>query len=381
MVVFPNYAARMENGSVMLELSHALLCDPLTGHISQIIVAAQVDATESSGTYRTLSNPRVRFVSLGERREPPGLVSKFFEYVRLVPRVGRTIGQSRFCYIFAPGNVGLVAWWCCLMMRCPYALYLRGDWGTGTPRIFRWLHRFIVRRARFVLSTGYELANETRRFNPRSEAVVPMSEVLTLETPPAGPAARGEVGRLLFVGQLIREKGVYELIDAFKIAQDSGFPVAKLTMVGAGQELTDLRGYAERAGVAESILFSGLIDDPEELAAVYEANDVFCLPTYHEGFPRVIYEAMWFRLPVIVTRVGQIDSVVQDGINGLFVRTRDSQDLARSICTLLRDSELRLRLGQNARATVEPMVSEWRKSNHGSQVLRWMRSEGLVGSR
>jgi glycosyltransferase involved in cell wall biosynthesis len=378
MVVFPNYAAKRRNGSVMLELSHGLLCDPLTEFLSCLTVAAQIDTSEGSGTYREVSNPKIRFVSLGERGSRIGLARKLLEYVRLIPRVRRTVRDSNFCYIFAPGNVGLVAWFFCIILGRPYALYLRGEWRIGTPRTFRWAQSFLIKGARFILCTGTGLAKKMERLNPRTEAVVPMSEVLAFADSDHSASGGAITGRLLFVGQLVVEKGIYELIDALQMVHLAGCSEARLTLVGSGQERNELVRHIAAAGLSDSVDLSGLVGDPAQLAAIYRSHDLFCFPTYHEGFPRVIYESMWFRLPVIVTRVGQIESVIKDNINGLFVKTRDARSLANAICLLLRDRKLRFRLASNARTTAEPIVATLRTSNHGRQVVHWMRRERIA---
>jgi len=377
MVVFPNYAAKVDHGSVLLELSHRLLCDPLAMDVSPVTIAAQVDTSSVGGAYRPLSNPRVSFVSLGLRRTGSRFLAKVFEYLRVIPRVRSVVLQTQFAYIFAPGNVGLVALLFCLITRRRYALYLRGEWSAGTPLVFRWAKSLVFRNAAFVLCTGSELASKTRTLNARSEAVIPMSELLAAGV--ASPKTRGaEDGRrLLFVGQLLVEKGVYELIDALKSARLSGLTNLKLTVVGTGIEEHRLKEYVQSEGLSDNVVFTGLVEDVAKLADLYRESDIFCLPTYHEGFPRVIYEAMWFRLAIITTQVGQIDSVLTDGVNCCFVNPRDPKDLARAMAILHTDRNLRTRLSEQARADVEPLTQMWRRANHGSQVLRWMRREAL----
>jgi glycosyltransferase involved in cell wall biosynthesis len=132
-------------------------------------------------------------------------------------------------------------------------------------------------------------------------------------------------------------------------------------------------------GLADRVRFYGVIADPSQLAEMYAQHDIFCLPTYYpEGFPRALYEAMTFSLPSITTRVGQIESVIRDDENALFVKIRDADDLAAKIVRLANNRELRERLGRRARTTMEPLLGKWRESTHGHQVLRWMQASGVA---
>jgi len=369
--VFPNYAARKHGESVLLELSHALLLNPLTNRLKKTVVAAEIDASNSAGAYRRLTDPGACFVSLGTRRSQAPRIAKIPDYVRLVPRVFRVVRHSSFCYIFAPGHVSLLASVCCILLRKPYALYLRGEWLSVTPRILRGLRRRIFGDAKFILCTGEALAEATRTYNQFCEPVVPMSEILTVDAS-GRPSAQGQGPRFLYVGQIVREKGLYELVEAFKVVRQSGFPNARLTIVGAGPETAMLQRTIASEGLEDSVQMVGLIDDARILATFYQSHDALCLPTHHEGFPRVIYEAMRLGLPVIATRVGQIPTVISNEVNGLLVEGRDVRQLARAMSTVASDSSLRKRLALNAAGTFEALTRKWGGSNHGEQVLAWI---------
>jgi glycosyltransferase involved in cell wall biosynthesis len=175
--------------------------------------------------------------------------------------------------------------------------------------------------------------------------VVPNSVPL----PPAPDRAAEEPGRVLFLGQLERRKGVYELLEAFA-ALLPAFPAARLVLGGQG-EVAQLRRRAAELGIEGRVVLLGWIDGPEKQAELARAA-VFCLPSHAEGLPMAMLEAMAAGKPVVVTPVGGILDAVQHGANGLLVAPGQVAQLAGALGRLLGDAGLRRRLGQAARATI-----------------------------
>lgn len=214
------------------------------------------------------------------------------------------------------------------------------------------------------------------RLNPNVERVVPMSPILAMTVlSRAVQPARFE-DRVLFVGQIIREKGIYEIVEALALLNDVYARAVTLTFIGAGNALSDLKRRIAEGGLTKQVQFLGAIEDPATLAQQYRTHSVFCLPSYHEGFPRVLYEAMYFELPIITSRVGQIETLLRDQLNALLIESGDARALAESLAQLLGDAHMRKRIGRAGRATVEPMLRSWQSESHGRQVAR--RLSGLT---
>jgi glycosyltransferase involved in cell wall biosynthesis len=154
---------------------------------------------------------------------------------------------------------------------------------------------------------------------------------------PDGAPLVGEIGRLCDV------KGQRELIAA--LAQ---LPDARAVLVGAdieqgGAFQTSLEDDAERLGVRDRVVFTGRRDDTTGLLAEL---DVLALPSWTEGLPLVVLEAMAQRRPVVATPVGGTPEVVVDGETGLLVPPRDPDALAAALRRLLADPGLRQRMGE-----------------------------------
>ena len=154
--------------------------------------------------------------------------------------------------------------------------------------------------------------------------------------------------RLLFVGRLSAVKGVPVLLDAFASIR-AAHPDAELTLIGDGPERAALETQA--AGM-QGITFAGYRSQGE-VAAELEQTDIFVLPSFAEGVPVVLMEAMAARVPVVTTRIAGIPELVQDGVSGRIVHPGDGADLADAIVTLLGDGDMRARMGAAGRQKIE----------------------------
>jgi glycosyltransferase involved in cell wall biosynthesis len=150
--------------------------------------------------------------------------------------------------------------------------------------------------------------------------------------------AAGEL-RLAYFGRLVREKGLYELLEGFRLARLEGV-AARLVIAGSGPEDAALRRWVDDAALAEHVALPGPLFGEGKFAMLAE-TDVFVLPTYHaEGLPYSLLEAMAAGIPVITTSVAGIPDVVRDGVHGLFVPPRDPQALCRAIRLLATQQQL-----------------------------------------
>jgi glycosyltransferase involved in cell wall biosynthesis len=151
---------------------------------------------------------------------------------------------------------------------------------------------------------------------------------------------------VLFAGRLISHKGVRYLVRAAKDIK------AEVFIVGDGPERQYLQTLISRRKLQNVHLIGYLTG--QELIELYYRADVFVAPSvWEEPMGFTILEAMASKTPVIATRKGGIPMLVKHGYNGLFVKVRNSREIASACNKLLEDDELRRKLGENARKTVE----------------------------
>lgn len=156
--------------------------------------------------------------------------------------------------------------------------------------------------------------------------------------------------RLLFVGRLDVVKGVAVLFDAVAALLADGVD-AHLTLVGDGPGRADLERRTRELGISGSVEFAGYRAQ-DEVQEHLRAADVFVLPSFAEGVPVSLMEAMAVGLPVVATNVGGVTELVRHGENGLVVAPGDADLLGRALADLAADPARRREFGAAGRRTV-----------------------------
>ena len=171
-------------------------------------------------------------------------------------------------------------------------------------------------------------------------------EILHNPCPPDGfdPSPRPDSAnpRVLFMGRVGDRKGIFDLVAAWPRVLEK-VPGARLTVAGDG-DLDRLRDQVRQLGIADSIEILGWVSGDTRMAA-YRAADVFCLPSYAEGLPMGVLEAMGAGLPVVSTRINGTPDAVVDGTTGFLHAPGDRDALATHLIALLSSHRLRLEQG------------------------------------
>lgn len=155
------------------------------------------------------------------------------------------------------------------------------------------------------------------------------------------------------VGRLEPEKDQATLLEAFRQIKGESRSL-RLLIVGDGSVAGELKAHAERIGISDRTLFLGYRRDIPKLLA---AMDVFVLSSIREGLPISLIEAMAARRPVVSSDIGSVKDLVQDGQNGILVSPRDAAAFGKVLQRLVETAELRERLGEAGRRTVEASFS------------------------
>jgi|GEM_PF-6694641 len=151
--------------------------------------------------------------------------------------------------------------------------------------------------------------------------------------------------KLLFVGRLVKEKGVFELLSAMQDLA-ARYPNVKLTIVGEGPVEALLRHQAKKMP-RDLVSFAGFLSG-ENLENAYKTADVLVLPTFHpEGFPYVVIEAMRSGLPIVATNSGALETLVTEGVTGLQVVARNPESIVSAIEKILENPYLLSEMSKN----------------------------------
>lgn len=158
---------------------------------------------------------------------------------------------------------------------------------------------------------------------------------------------------VLCVSQLLKRKGIETLVDAF-LEVHRADKKAKLVVIGEGERRAELEKRVRQSGLEGAIIFRGRVSK-EELERAYAGCDVFVLPSFAEGLPTVILEAMARERPVVATDIPGIRDYFRE--TAVLVPPGDSRKLAEAIIELLDDEKLRRMFGRKGRELVERMFT------------------------
>lgn len=147
--------------------------------------------------------------------------------------------------------------------------------------------------------------------------------------------------RILFLSRLVKEKGIYETIDAFgKLIPK--FPNLELIIAGDGTAYEQVAACSENM---EAVKLVGHVEG-EEKAGLFASCHIYCLPSYTEGLPTTVLEAMAFGLPIATTPVGGLVDFFEEGKMGYFVKVKNKNDLEKKLSLLISDAVLREKVGK-----------------------------------
>jgi glycosyltransferase involved in cell wall biosynthesis len=155
---------------------------------------------------------------------------------------------------------------------------------------------------------------------------------------------------ILYVGQLIKRKGLHYLIDAFARLKQEDNTIG-LAIVGYGPQEEELRQYCLDHNI-QDVYFSGYTD-PFDLPQIYATADLFVLPSTEEVWGLVLNEAMACGLPVISTNVtGASIDLIQNGVNGYIVEAGNTAQLYEAMQKIMSDPERRQIMGEKSREII-----------------------------
>lgn len=241
------------------------------------------------------------------------------------------------------------------------ATYHNWLYDTLSLRFYAALDKRLARYCDAVVGVSEPVAQELRRHVPApkvrrigngidTEVYLPRTSHLDAKQ------ALGFSGKTLvgFVGRLSADKGLSYLLHALAAMPTSLAESVHAIIVGDGEHRRTLETEARALRLTERVHFLG---NRRDTPLLYTAFDIFVLPSRREGFPMVLLEAMSCGLPVIATRVGDIERIIEQGVSGLVVEPADATALQQALQAVITEPERAKRMGAAARARVEQRFS------------------------
>jgi len=222
-----------------------------------------------------------------------------------------------------------------------YHFHNKGVKNNSRNKFNKILYRFIFRGTRVILLSPL-LYEDVQKYVPLNRVYFCSNGVSSTKATRNMNKTK-TIPRLLFFSNMIKEKGVYDLLDACEVLKNDGFNficdfVGKwLNITEEGFDLYVKEKQLEKIVIAHGAKYGS------EKNRYFEQADIFVYPTYYhyECFPLVLLEAMQHRLPIMSTTEGAIPEIVDDGITGLLAQKQKPGDLASKIKTLLEKPSMR----------------------------------------
>ncbi len=333
-----------------------------------------------------LDVPVLRIPELGREINLLGDAVSVWKLIRLIRREKPQIVHT---HTAKAGLAGRLAAWAChvpVVVHTFHGHVFRGYFGRLKTYAFLTIERLLARISDRILTVNEEQRRELIAFRVAPPAKIgvmllglQLNELTASSADPGAmkakwhiPASSPVVG---IVARLVPIKGHELFLDAAAMLHKR-LPEVAFVVIGDGARRAELEHYAKEVGGPAT--FTGWETD---LASVYAALDVICLTSFNEGSPVALIEAMAAGKPVVSTAAGGVTDLIDNGINGMLVESRDVAAFSEAIENLLLDHQLASQIGARGRASVYPRYDITRLANDMRRCYRDLLAEkGLAGA-
>lgn len=351
--------ASLTGGQARLHRVYGTYVDALAEYFDRLVVCNTFAGFELPEAQYEVRAPNVSFEALPYF----GRVADSLTVLRKCSRlIWRASASWDLLYITLPSPLGIPGYLTARARGIPVVLDVEGDleaqYEAGRYRgltgvaaragvaVFEAATQWMVNRA-VTMTQGEGLRQKYGRNGNRIRNIPwsPMSEKMIMNR---DDTCEGRRIRLLFVGALLAKKGIFVLLEAAALLRRR-LDNFTITYVGVGPYRDELARRVRETGLGQHVELRGGIYEEADLLREFDAADIFVFPTYAEGFPRVIFEAMARGLPVISTRVSGIPGLVKEGRDVLLVDSGSPEAVARAVVDVVSNGDLRRALIQRGR--------------------------------
>lgn len=297
--------------------------------------------------------------------------NKIWNYLRLYVNAVKYVKRTDFVYIFYPNSFRYLAFICTLFGK-KYGLYIRGDEGLEDNT-----SKKIYNKATVVLTVSKTFSDMVNHVTQSeiSETIRPMLSYDDRDIISGREYRNRDKYELLFLCRIDKQKGLLELMEAMMQLKQKGENRLHLTVAGDGEFLTQAKEECKNMGLEGDVAFLGGIYDNKVKADLFKNADLYVLPTYNEGFPRTLYEAMIFGTPVITTLVSGIPALMKDDENCKALKPRSVESIVEALTYAMNNYKDMGRMANNATEMVAKVVDHNRPT-HARQLYDKIKEYG-----
>jgi len=293
---------------------------------------------------------------------------KYCSYLRALYSSVLAVKGSDFVYQFVPSSFIFVSV-VCLLLKKPYGFYVR-----GMKKLDTRLYRFLFRHAKVVLTVSDVFTNSIRNTAPNTfvETIKPMVDLSLDDMYHRNSYRIPEKYNITYLARLEWDKGLRELVAATIRLRKEFEGRFCLNIYGDGGAYVGLQAMIAQNKLDDVIQLKGAAMGEQNVLRALRDADIYVLPSYHEGFPRTLYEAMMSGVPIVTTMVGGIPGLMKDEYNSLAITPQDVSSIVEQLTILMRDYEKKAPvLTQNAYDTVST-VFDSNRPPHPIQLLNML---------
>lgn len=261
--------------------------------------------------------------------------------------------------VHVQGSVGASFWRKAIFIYIAKFFHKKVVWHMHAGRfaVFYQQHRYAVRKVVDKSDVIIALSEYWKKYFKNEFPTKRIEIIKNVISAPRVDKQQTSYFTLLFLGLLGKNKGIYDLLECIRDHKVEFQGKLKLYIGGNG-EIEQVKQLIKEYGIADIVIFEGWVSGDKKIELLNK-SDVYILPSYKEGLPISILEAMSYEMPIISTPVGGIPEIVSNGENGYLVEPGNKEDIYKAIISLLNNTDLRNRMGKVSLSRVGEHLPEY----------------------
>ncbi len=288
--------------------------------------------------------------------------SKLLTYIIAFIKLFLLIPRYDFIYIYYPNSFKYAGLYC-KMIGVKFGFYIRGE-----KNLFDQVSIYNYKKASLILTVSQFFTDNIRKYNKTTSTIRPMIPYQFEDIIDTRSYKPKHNYKILFLSRVSKSKGIDDLLYAMKMLKSDKINVT-LEVVGNGEYIEDAKKLTAELNIDDIVTFYGPVYDDQIKSNFYLEADFYILPSFHEGFPRTVYEAMIFGTPIITTFVGGMASLMKHKYNCLEIKKGSPESITETVkYALINYDEIGI-LAKNATKTIKTVIAKERDS-HAVQLYK-----------